>query len=83
MKKHLVQTAGRAAKQRRDVWAVDAKGRMLGTNYMVAEEALLHKRCDTNFLIGEEKLEKEILAERKTMLIQTYLMNSVGGWRKN
>ena len=35
-----------------DTWAIQVKGRLITMNDLVAEEALLHKRCNTNFPRG-------------------------------
>ena len=35
-----------------DTWAIQVKGRLISVNDLVAEEALLHKRCNTNFSHG-------------------------------
>ena len=35
-----------------DKWAIQVKGRLISLNDLVAEEALLHKRCNTNFSRG-------------------------------
>ena len=50
LKKRLIDTANtRLNRNSNDRWALDVKGRLLGINDLVAEEALLHKRCNSNF----------------------------------
>ena len=53
MKKRLLETAeNRIHIDPGDTWAIQVKGRLLSMNDLVAEEALLHKRCNTNFSRG-------------------------------
>ena len=53
LKKRLIDTANtRLNRNSNDRWALDVKGRLLGINDLVAEEALLHKRCNSNFSCG-------------------------------
>ena len=53
LKKRLLKTANeRLQNESNDKWAIEVKGRLMGINDLVAEESLLHKRCNTNFLCG-------------------------------
>ena len=53
LRKRLLKTADeRLQKDPGDIWALEVSGRLQGINDLVAEEALLHKRCNTNFIRG-------------------------------
>ena len=50
LKSRLLKTVEeRLSKNPDDKWAIEVKGRLMGMNDLVAEEVLLHKRCNTNF----------------------------------
>ena len=48
--KRLLETAEKRIRiNPEDTWAIQVKGRLISINDLVAEEALLHKRCNKNF----------------------------------
>ena len=50
LKKRLLETAEKRIRiDAGDTWAIQVKGRLISMNDLVAEETLLHKRCNTNF----------------------------------
>ena len=52
-KKRLLETAEKRIRiDLGDTWAIQVKGRSIFMNDLVAEEALLHKRCNTNVSHG-------------------------------
>ena len=52
LKKRLLEAEKRILIVPGDKWAIQVKGRLISMNDLVAEEALLHKRCNTNFSRG-------------------------------
>ena len=60
-----------------DAWAVETKERLFGTIDLVAEEALLHKRCNINFLRGGINFREGDIVKKKMMFVQICLMNSI------
>ena len=53
LKKRLLETAEKRIRiDPGHTWAIQVKGRLVSTNDLVAEEALLHKRCSPNFSRG-------------------------------
>ena len=50
LKKKLLETAEKRIRiDPGDIWAIQVKVWLISMNYLVGEEALLHKRCNTNF----------------------------------
>ena len=51
LKRRVLKTANERLRfSSNDKWAMEVKGRLMGINDLVAEEALMHKRCNSNFL---------------------------------
>ena len=73
LKVRLLKTAEeRLQKNCTDKWALEVKGRLMGISDLVAEETLLHKRCNTNFLNGRSnnkdgEIGRKIDEDRQTL----------------
>ena len=53
LKKRLLETAEKQiCSDPGETWVIQVKGRLISMNDLVAEEALLHKQCNTNFSRG-------------------------------
>ena len=63
-----------------DKWAIEVKGRLMGTNDLVAKEVLLHKRCNKSFFYERRNQHSEADLGRKQDEGRVKLFRELCNW---